>query len=236
MLHRTGLIGDVHAEDRTLAAALEWLAEQGVDSILCTGDVVDGAGDVDRCCRLLRDHGVVTVRGNHDAWILSHTLRQLADAHLLEELHPGSRAFIAGLADTVELETPGGSLLLCHGLGEDNMWFLGRAEDDPNGVDTWTALQAVRSWPHSFMVGGHTHHRMVRELGRLTVINPGTLKRDQEPCVGIADFDAGSVQFYVPVAQIAEGFRAAERSSHTAAQKTRAGRWQLVEELCLRTV
>jgi predicted phosphodiesterase len=46
------------------------------------------------------------------------------------------------------------------------------------------------------MVGGHTHHRMVRQLEKLTVINPGTLKHDQDPCIAIADFDADVARFF----------------------------------------
>lgn len=50
---RLGLIGDVHAEDERLAAALEVFAAERVDRALCTGDVVDGHGDIDRTCALL---------------------------------------------------------------------------------------------------------------------------------------------------------------------------------------
>ena len=47
---RIGIIGDIHAEDTHLDLALAFLNEQAVDVIICTGDIVDGNGDVDRCC------------------------------------------------------------------------------------------------------------------------------------------------------------------------------------------
>ncbi len=63
MLRRVGAIGDVHAEDDALHTALCFLQKRDVDAIVCLGDIVDGMGDSDRTCALLRDAGVVCVRG-----------------------------------------------------------------------------------------------------------------------------------------------------------------------------
>ena len=63
MLKKIGLIGDVHARDDRLAAALEVLTDLDLDAILCTGDIMDGPGCPDRCIDLLKAHGVSTVRG-----------------------------------------------------------------------------------------------------------------------------------------------------------------------------
>src|ERR1700685_37778 len=76
-----GLIGDVHAEDDLLAAALEHIKRKGVDAVLCTGDVADGLGSVGRCCELLRQRSVQTVRGNHERWLLTGVMRDLPDAN-----------------------------------------------------------------------------------------------------------------------------------------------------------
>ena len=85
MLHKIGIIGDVHAQHRYLETALHYLVEQNVDTIVCTGDLVDGEGDVNACIRLLQAFNVHTVRGNHDRWILQHKVRHLPNAHLLEQ-------------------------------------------------------------------------------------------------------------------------------------------------------
>jgi hypothetical protein len=46
------------------------------------------------------------------------------------------------------------------------------------------------------MVAGHTHKRLVRRAGTVTILNPGTLLWDKEPGFAIADFAHGTVQFY----------------------------------------
>ena len=45
------------------------------------------------------------------------------------------------------------------------------------------------------LVGGHTHRRMLRRFGNLTVINPGTLFRAHDPCFAIADLETLDVAF-----------------------------------------
>ena len=70
-MERIGIIGDVHAEHRRLETALRVLKDEHVDVVLCTGDLADGRGDLDACCSMLKDAGVLVVAGNHDRWFLA---------------------------------------------------------------------------------------------------------------------------------------------------------------------
>src|SRR6476661_2616953 len=125
---RFGLIGDVHAEDERLRVAISAMARAKVDRILCCGDLVDGHGDVDRTCSTLALHGVTTVRGNHDRWIREDELRTLPNAHRMTSLSPLTIDMLKSLPRTVLIDVPGGKLLLCHGVGENDMCRL--REDD----------------------------------------------------------------------------------------------------------
>ncbi len=193
---KLGVIGDIHAEDRRLESAIAFMRTLAVDQILSVGDIVDGAGDVDRCCALLADSRVICVRGNHDRWLLEGTMRNLPEAHISANLAPASLAFLSALPTTRRLETSLGTLLLCHGVNENDMRQLG-PRDDGYELECNDELQALlRSNEFAFVVGGHTHHRMVRRFGSMTVVNAGTLKRDNEPCFGILDFAANQAEFY----------------------------------------
>ena len=48
----------------------------------------------------------------------------------------------------------------------------------------------------AFVVNGHTHRRLVRTFGEMTIINAGTLYRKHAPCFCIADFEQGFVQYF----------------------------------------
>lgn len=63
---RLGLIADVHEAIEFLAAALELFRREGVDRIVCAGDLV-GAGDrLDEAAALMAGADVACVWGNHD--------------------------------------------------------------------------------------------------------------------------------------------------------------------------
>jgi putative phosphoesterase len=58
------LISDVHGNLEALQAVLDEVG--GADTIFCCGDVVGYGPNPNECCELLRQHGVRTVKGNHD--------------------------------------------------------------------------------------------------------------------------------------------------------------------------
>jgi predicted phosphodiesterase len=149
----------------------------------------DGYGSAQRCCDLLRQHRVPTVRGNHDRWFVEGALRTLADATHPGDLDTAAIQFLKNLPPTLEYSTPLGLLLLCHGLGTNDMAKV-RDDDFGYALETNDDLQSLlRLAQYSIVVNGHSHYAMVRNFGSLTVVNAGTLKRDNEPCVLIVDFD-----------------------------------------------
>lgn len=196
---RIGLIGDVHTEHARLRTAVAHLRAQEVDLIVCTGDVPDGAStpaDVDRCCALLRDEGVLTVCGNHDRWLQDGEMRDLAGATPLEELTAKTHDYLASLPTTIELATPMGLVLLCHGLGENDMAQV-QAHERGKELDDNEALQLLlKSARYRAVLNGHTHKAGVIELEGVSLINAGTLRRDRTPCCSVADFEHGEVVFF----------------------------------------
>src|SRR5262245_31832029 len=194
---RVAIIGDVHAEDEHLSTALEHFSHRNVDAVLCTGDVVVDQGAAQRGCDLLRYQWIPTVRGNHDRWLVEGALRTLADATRSDDLDAAALQFLKDLPRTLEFATLLGPLLLCHGLGTNDMAKV-RDDDFGYALDTNDDLQSLlRLARFRFIVNGHSHHAMVRDFGSLTVINAGTLKRDNEPCVLLIDFSDARVDCLV---------------------------------------
>ena len=210
---RLGLIGDVHAEDELLELTIDALHREGVDRVLCTGDLVDGHGDVDRACRLLRSVGALTVRGNHDRWIRTDDMRGLPYAHRMTELAVETITQLKELPQTSSLDIPDGKLLLCHGVGPNDMCRLG-PDDRGYALSANEDLLAILfDTSVRVMVGGHTHRPMVRRFPRgaprsgrpgaaapahpaLVVVNPGTLAREDEPGFAVLDLASARVDFH----------------------------------------
>lgn len=195
-LRRFAAIGDLHGEDVRLEFVLTWLSGQGIDTLLSVGDLVDGAGSLDRCCALLTAHDALVVRGNHDRWLLEEPF-----AHQPGFLTRATLLFLRALPVTRRLPTLRGDLLLCHGVGDNDMVRL-----HPQGQETsraaTQALEVLLADPElRLVVGGHTHRRMVRSFPRhggppLLFINPGTLHRGYPASFAVVDLERGQVQFH----------------------------------------
>jgi predicted phosphodiesterase len=194
---RFGLIGDVHAEDERLATALATFAKELVDAVLCVGDLCDGEGDLDRCIALLEEHKALTVTGNHDRWLIAGTMRELDHAHFLDKLGAKTVEYIGKLPKTRRIDTAIGPLHLCHGLGKSDMRVINDRESlefelEGGGYSRKESLARLAIDADTrIIVGGHTHRRWAADAGTLTMVNPGTLKRDNEPGFALLELDGG---------------------------------------------
>lgn len=198
-LRLLGLLGDIHAEDARLERALAHMKQAGVDAILSVGDIVDGPGDVERCVRLLAQHDVIAVKGNHDRWYVRGNFMNDDDRRRMGwtvsgTLSTASLAWLTFLPATRAIDTEAGRLLLCHGVGDDDMKRF-EPTTTLEHADEMRDLLATQA--HAFIVGGHTHIRMARVLEGVLVINAGTLtdRGDDKPCFAILDVVTRDVRF-----------------------------------------
>ncbi|MBA3547183.1 MAG: metallophosphoesterase family protein [Nannocystis sp.] len=195
-LRRFAAIGDLHGEDARLEFVLAWLSGQGIDALLSVGDLVDGAGNLDRCCALLTAHDALVVRGNHDRWLLEDPF-----AHQPGFLTRDTLLFLRALPVTRRLPTLRGDLMLCHGVGDNDMVRLHPQDQETSRAATH-ALDVLLADPDlRLVVGGHTHRRMVRSFARpdgppLLFINPGTLHRGYPASFAVVDLERGQVEFH----------------------------------------
>jgi predicted phosphodiesterase len=196
MLTRAGLLGDIHCEVARLRQALEHFRACSVETVLAVGDIADGPGDLGETCAILESAGVLAVAGNHDRWLLSGQKRDLPDATPLDSVTPRARSYLAALPKTRTFDSPRGPVLLCHGLGEDDMASV-KPDDYGYDLESNRALwELVESRRARFVVNGHSHRPMLRNISGLTILNAGTLHPEHRPICSIADFEQGNLQIY----------------------------------------
>lgn len=193
---RIGLIGDVHAEDRRLGTTINFLMRKGVDSILCTGDIVDGTGDPESCIRMLDDNNIHVVKGNHDRWCLEGKARHIPNAHLRSDLACSSLEYLAGLPKQVTINTVAGPLLLCHGIGSNDLrkvWPGTERMPIERSQELDTIIATNR---HRFVVNGHMHFKTIIHFATLKLINAGTITGNRWPGFTLIDFDTRTIDTY----------------------------------------
>jgi predicted phosphodiesterase len=195
MIRRLGVIGDLHGEHQRLERLLDWFAGQAVDALVCTGDVADGRGCLNRSCDLLREGDVHTVAGNHDRWLLNDRVRHLENAHDVRDLTDDNLEYLQALPRWMGLETMAGRLMLCHGVADrdlERVW-PGR---NPDEIRRSAALdEIIDQREFRFLINGHMHFRMLVDFEHLTLMNAGTLMGPYAG-VSIIDFQQDSVTVF----------------------------------------
>ncbi len=189
------MIGDVHAEHERLQRTLDWLAHQSVDAVTCTGDIADGPGCLIRASAALRDADVLAVAGNHDRWLLQDRVRHVNHAHRLDQTCSTTVDYLSALPGTRELDTVAGKVLLCHGIGTNDLGKAWPGTERSKAIRCEELDHIISRGRYRFVINGHMHFRVIVNFQALTLINAGTIT-GPHPGVLIVDFANDTVASY----------------------------------------
>lgn len=203
-----GVISDVHGNLAALEAALELLDAEGVERIVCAGDVVGYGPHPNECADRLARERIPCVAGNHDLMAIDRIDMGGADplARTTMEwtrtaLNDDTRAFLERLPPRIDTD----DLTIAHGtLGDPTVYV--RTDDAAAGQ-----LEELAAEGRELLVIGHTHvpHAYGRKRGRLLharagrvdlaageahLLNPGSIgqARERRPLARLLVLDTGA--------------------------------------------
>ena len=165
---KVGIVSDLHCNVAGLAQALELMGD--VDELICLGDSIWEYRFSNEIVRLLKERGAHTILGNHEEGFLG------PQGHRARQPQWIDRSLLGWLAERphrLELDFGGKRLLAIH----STPW-------EPRGTYVYphdVLLERFGEADADFVLYGHTHHQLVRRLGKVLVINPGSAgeARDQ---------------------------------------------------------
>jgi len=181
---RIALISDVHGDVHSLQSALDQIDAQGIDHILCAGDLVGVGLFHEETVQLVRERGILCCRGNWDRWAVGWGTEAEPFSGRPDEpydalglgLSTESLRFLAGLPAQLRLEIEGTRIVVCHGSLASDMDVL--FEDQVDQAELRGMLDEVGA---DVLVLGHTHVPMRVEVqGGGMVVNPGALMKRGE--------------------------------------------------------
>ncbi len=177
---RIGLIADIHGNLTALDTVLAKLGRDQVDQLVCLGDVAALGPRPGAVIARLRDLDCPSVLGNTDAWLIPNpplaaapaTTTPVADLTrwCAEQLDDGDIAFLRAMPPAIETTLTGGRKLLVFHASP-------RSLDDVIAATTPAGDVRAILGGHTSEVfaGGHTHIQMLRRLGQLHILNPGSV-------------------------------------------------------------
>jgi len=165
---KIGIVSDVHCNERGLRRALDLIGD--ADELICLGDSIYEFRFSNEVVRILQDRRARVILGNHEEGFFGpHGVR----ARAADWIDHALLRWLAERPHRMTLDIGGKTLLLVH----STPW-------EPRGTYVFphsAELDRFAEADADFVLYGHTHHQLVRRLGKMLVINPGSAgdARDQ---------------------------------------------------------
>lgn len=182
---RIGIISDIHGNFPALVSVWNALQSDVCDEYLCLGDIVGYYPMINECIGLLRDNGVLSLMGNHDAYMtgkLQCTRSRSVNACIAYQqtiIHPENLAWLASLSSYRHVPM----YYAMHGSLNDPL------DGYIKNFDFAEVHSTVPGCKRFF--SGHTHIQTIQHKDTLTYCNPGSVgqPRDHNPWAAYAIFD-----------------------------------------------
>ena len=182
------VITDIHGNFPALEAALTRIAELGVESVYCGGDLVGYGPWPNEVCDLLQDRGIPTIYGNYDyaigrddedcmcAYPTKHDreLGQLSVDWTLEHTSQASKDFMRELPFDLRFELAGRRVRLVHGSPRKVNEYL--FEDKP--AKTFERIAGGADC--DVLVFGHTHMPWIHTYVGVLFVNCGSVGKPKD--------------------------------------------------------
>ena len=177
---RIGAIYDIHGNLPALQAVLQEIRAAGVDLIVIGGDVLPGPMPVETL-DWLRDLEIPVqfIYGNGEAAVLaqlsgaeSSAPEQAREAicWTAQQVTPEHRSVIASWPATLRIEIGGlGEVLFCHATPRNDTEIFTRLTAEEKLVPVFSGTNV------SLVVCGHTHMQFDRKVGKIRVVNAGSV-------------------------------------------------------------
>jgi predicted phosphodiesterase len=189
---RVAAICDIHGNLPALEAVLQDIRQAHVDQIVVGGDVVPGPMPRETLARLLdldipvqcvygngelavlaqmaaTDPDTVTYWGTTSGAPLPEPLREVV-RWTAQQLHPEYERPLASWPKTLSLEIGGlGTVLFCHATPRNETEIFTRLTAEERLLPVFEGLNV------SVVVCGHTHMQFDRMIGRIRVVNAGSV-------------------------------------------------------------
>ena len=179
---KLAVISDIHGDAQALDEVLEAIDSEGIEQIVCLGDVALSGCEPQRSIQRLIARSIPTLKGNTDARILERDPYQpddpVAASHerdwldwTVDQLGNDELAFLESLPATIELDIGDIAITCSHGSPRSYydpvLPHIGDAT-----LNEWFALTSAK-----VLLVGHTHQQILRRWNARTIVNPGPVTR-----------------------------------------------------------
>jgi predicted phosphodiesterase len=196
---RIGIFSDAHGNIYAFEKIWSLLKAETADIYFFLGDVCGYYYHQNEIIDILKDcKGLICVKGNHDDIFLKilndpqaeqiYTQKYGQSLRLFKDnINSNNLEFLKGLPQ--QYVDPDLRIAIFHGSPFDNL--NGYIYPDDNSEE-------FRKLDYKYVLLGHTHYPMQKQIGKLKIINPGSCGQPRDfyhPSFAILDYESGKVSF-----------------------------------------
>lgn len=187
---KIGLISDIHSNIYALRSVLKRL--EGMDLILCAGDITGYYPFVNEVFEELEARNVIFIKGNHDAYLCGDRIKDLRPIEFKSVEYTKKHATDINLDKLRnaplewELNVDGVNIDMFHGSPWDKL--------EEYIYPDYPDFDRFKEIDTDVIILGHTHYPLIKQIGGKLVINPGSCgqPRDYDPRASFAIFDTST--------------------------------------------
>lgn len=166
---KLGVIADIHGDPVSLELAWAHLTVMGAEQIVCAGDLVGRGPLPERVIAFVKEHGIPTVRGNHDRAAGMDPLG-MPDPFGGGVVGPESRRWLAELPASLAIPCHPRVAAIVHAGLADDVEFVTPRTHPPEVLDSYLELTKA-----DILIFGHTHEPGWHRSPLGLVLNPGSV-------------------------------------------------------------
>ncbi|MBL1140626.1 MAG: metallophosphoesterase family protein [Proteobacteria bacterium] len=197
---RLALLADIHGNHFALQAVLDSIKRHEVGKLLIAGDFLGYYFWPREVLELLSAWDVNAIRGNHEDMFvkagkspefLEHVNANYGEGLqvALDTLTSDQINWLENLPHSLEFDTGGSKILLCHGSPWDPDEYI--YPDADNEI-----FEKCAQTGYDWIILGHTHYPMINRSLNATIVNPGSVgqPRNRQPGAQWALLDTESCE------------------------------------------
>ena len=198
------LLSDIHGNSFALKEVLKAVKKKKITTLIITGDFVGYYFWPLEVFELLKGWNIVAIRGNHDRMLeaaikdkkfINSIVKKYGSGLLdaINQLDKKTINWLIRLPDLLRYKTKYGVVLMCHGSPWDENEYV-YPDVDRQLLDRYTNLD------EKWIIQGHTHYPMYKELNNTIIINPGSVGQPRGKGIGaqwaLLDAKLQKVEFF----------------------------------------